>query len=317
MNPSFFIISGAVAVSGVLLASAWAAYGLPELLSVTAGLAELCQTLFVRCIESSKLGVIILPWIGAILTASGLLNALTKAGIDLYRISMAARILQKMPKIQTSSATIVAIKDDVPAAFTFGLINPKIFLSSGLLGLLGRSELLAVFYHELHHKKNLDPLRLFIVRFITNAFYYIPAIGVYARTFAAKNEFNADAHAADKINDPLSLASAIAKVGKNNAINLAIAGISGDPTSLRIKRLINEEGAISAQTNYKLRTILASALSTLFIAASLILPLTSSSYAKETCTTEHCEIHKDKIGQSCRTHCETHKHAVHNGHMHR
>lgn len=101
-----------------------------------------------------------------------------------------------------------------PLVFTAGVFKPEVFVSKGLIEALSEEELRAVLLHELGHGKRWDPLRLLIVRTISDALWFLPFIRELAAGFLDAAEQAADEAAVQRLPDPLDLASAIVKVAK-------------------------------------------------------------------------------------------------------
>ena len=319
MNRRFFVISGLCALTLSAITYLWVSYGLPGLVAISGDVTELCHSFFVRCMEYSGILSIILPWAAALTVAGGFIYALIKAARRMINARRAAKTLNRITttnNVKTQPGPVVAIKDDLPAAFTFGLLRPRIYISTGLVKKLDRQELLGVFHHELHHKKNLDPLKLFIMNFIADALFYIPAISALSRSMAIKYELSADAKAAEKINDPLALASAIVKVGISGRPGIPAVGISGDPAAMRVRRLTGDK--IAENRRIGLTTCLTSILAAAFIIVFLIVPV-ASSHARQACSTDHCSTQKKMNDNACKRHCKTHgaiNHSTGGSHAH-
>ncbi len=62
----------------------------------------------------------------------------------------------------------------LPLAFTAGFLKPEIFISSSLLDSLNERELKGILFHEIHHKKNYDPLKDLFISFISDSLFFIP-----------------------------------------------------------------------------------------------------------------------------------------------
>src|SRR3972149_1737768 len=246
---------------------AWAAWSLPGLIHITGSVAEACQTLFVRCVELLSIGKLFFFWSGALLVLSGVVYAGLKA------------------------------------AFTHGLLKPRIYISTGLMKCLSRDELRAVFRHELCHRDKLDPLRFLALGFLWNAFFYIPASGLLVSFSRLKSEHEAD-DAAVKSSEPVSLASAILKVARTSSA-LPIASLAGSQEQVtgRIKRLLEGRQPVFS---ISLSKALPSAAVAITLFAALSMPLYADMRSHE-CTMERCETHVDMV-DNCRTHCETGPH---------
>ncbi|MBI1912521.1 MAG: M48 family metalloprotease [Deltaproteobacteria bacterium] len=295
----------------IALASAalgWAAYGLPGLFNLTFGVMNLCQSLFVRCLEYTAILKVVLVWLGIFALAGGLLYAAFK---NIKGLLKAHGIIKAMPLMDKGSS-VVLIKDDLSkAAFTHGLIKPRIYISTGLIKSLERSELLSVFAHELHHKRNYDPLRFFLFNFLRDAFFYLPLISHFVGVMLLKKECEADDAAIAAISEPVSLAEALVKVASFNRASFAPASftgnIEGGSISGRVRRII--EGRELKFKRPALRAITISLFIAGLLMTSILLPLHSAASLANDCSTEHCSTHINKLGDDCRTHCKTsHKH---------
>lgn len=297
-----FPISILLLASGALL---WGVYGLPGLLSLTAELTAFCQSVFVRCLESIALIKLAFLWTGALLLACGIIHSLVKNICSAYR---ANREIKKLPLRNGSS--VILIKDkETKTAFTHGLLRPRIYISEGLINSLERDEFRAVFMHELHHKRRYDPLRFFILNMLKDAFFYIPIAKHVTGYIKASREHEADRAAKGK--EPLVLASALVKVASfNNTAFIPSPSIHGENNggglTHRVKLLI--EGGRLEYKFPSLKVTSMSFLTTAFLALSLWLPLSAGQIGNP-CSKEHCEEHIDKLGNDCKSHCDSsHKH---------
>jgi len=301
----------------VLGALAWAALGLPALLALTYGLTDFCQSLLVRCVEYSSILEVAFLWAGFLTLCSGLVYGMGRAATNLVRT---ARAVKKLP-LTGRGRSVVLIRDGSRTAFTHGFLNPRVYLSTGLLDSLEREEKQAVFLHELHHRRRRDPLRFFLFNLLKDSFFYIPALRHMVGSAIARGEHEADRAGAEA--GPLSLASALVKVASFNRASHAgmLASITGgggakNPRSMtaRVERLV--EGTDFRHAHIPARQVAASIMVALVLSVSLALPVLSSSEVNAECTTDHCAVHSDKLGQECKTHCELSSHGKHHSHLH-
>jgi beta-lactamase regulating signal transducer with metallopeptidase domain len=84
------------------------------------------------------------------------------------------------------------VKDNNKFSFCFGLIKPKICLSTGLLRSLTENELKSVLLHESYHLKNYDPLKILLGKTSTVMFFFIPVFGDIQKYYAFSKEIAAD-----------------------------------------------------------------------------------------------------------------------------
>ncbi|MBI5047903.1 MAG: M56 family metallopeptidase [Deltaproteobacteria bacterium] len=305
----------------VALAFAWLMYAFPQMLVFTATVAEWCQSLFLQCLEYLLIVKISFLWLGFGIVAAAFMYAFLKAAFMLIRTQ---RQIKNLPLADYGD--IMIIRDDkLKTAFTHGFFNPKIYISRGLINSLDSSEFQAVYLHELHHKNRKDPLKLFILSILRDAFLYIPISRFFAEFMHSKAEAAADDAVVAKMKEPISLAGALLKIaGFNNEIRPAPAGskqesqesearsnvilqpasINGfGSTEARIKRLIQEtEERVNLPA---IKTSIVSILISGFLAMSLTMPLFISFPAIGQCDTSHCAVHMNKLGKDCQSHCET------------
>jgi Zn-dependent protease with chaperone function len=84
------------------------------------------------------------------------------------------------------------IEDHAPQAFCAGLLQPRVYFSSGMLEALDGPALAAVLAHERHHARRRDPLRLASARVLGAALFWIPARRQLLRRQLALAEMSAD-----------------------------------------------------------------------------------------------------------------------------
>ncbi|MEK7313559.1 MAG: M56 family metallopeptidase [Deltaproteobacteria bacterium] len=299
-------------LSVTIAALAWAAFGLHGVLSFTSGVLELCQSLFVRCIEYKDALKLIFLWSGASLVFGGIVYGAAAAGRNLFR----ARQRIKGLSLYDNGGGIVVIKNDtLRLAFTHGFFRPRIYISNSLITSLDRNELLSVFFHELRHKKAKDPLRFFLIGFFKDCFFYIPLLRVIYANARAKAEIMADDFAASLLKEPLSLASALLKVASHNG-RLALEGVSiagggGCGIAERVKRLIH--GIEPAPRKASFKSLFLSFSVAVALIISFAWPVSARFHDKGpvNCTTGHCESHAASLGKDCKKHCEAQGHPTH------
>lgn len=284
-------------------ALAWLYFGLPGLLTLTYGITDFCQSIFVRCVESFSLIKIAFLWAGIFTLASGGIYGIIKAATGILKAHGA---IKRLPLFD-NGGTVVLIRDDKSkAAFTHGLLNPRIYISTGLIKSLDKKELRVVFLHELHHKRHFDPLMFFLLTLLKDTFFYLPLVKDFIRILKIKRELLADDSAISKNSEGLSLAAALVKVASFNNVLYVPASFTGSEGGIiisRVKRIIEGSEIRFAPPSFKATALSLAAAA--FLTVSLAMPLAAAPKAEE-CTTEHCAVHIDKLGASCKAHCKTH-----------
>ena len=110
------------------------------------------------------------------------------------------------------SGKVIEIQIAEPTVFCYGFINPRICISSAVVNLLSGNELKAVLLHEQHHLKVYEPIKLFLVKIISNALFFIPGIKNLAKQYVVFSELAADETATDNFKNKVSLAQALNKI---------------------------------------------------------------------------------------------------------
>ena len=106
---------------------------------------------------------------------------------------------------------VTVLATPVPLAFCFGLLNPAICLSTGLIETLTDRELKAVLLHEEHHRRHYDPLRTLLVDVAAALLFFLPAAVEWRNLFHVATELAADRYAV-RLAGRFSLAGALHKL---------------------------------------------------------------------------------------------------------
>lgn len=98
-----------------------------------------------------------------------------------------------------------------PFSFTYGLLAPRVVVTTGLLEILSVDEIEAVLEHERYHVDNLDPLKAVLADVAAQGLFYLPALRDLRRRYLGGRELAADRRALRRCG-PRSLAGALRKV---------------------------------------------------------------------------------------------------------
>lgn len=215
---------------------------------------QCCPDLVSNCLLYLAMVNSIIPWIGIGILFLGLLNGLPRLILSIMgslkfanRLESArirGRIYNRLKRLcDEELVKRIVVFDDIKInnAFTIGLFKPRVYLSVSLCKRLKNEELKAVILHEAHHMKKHDPLRLLIVAFVCDIFFFIPLSRYLKELFISSKEKAADDAAVAASKKPLELASALIKLlrSKNDLIlNPTAIWEHGSPAE-RIHRLIN------------------------------------------------------------------------------
>lgn len=80
-------------------------------------------------------------------------------------------------------------------SFAYGTLTPCVAVSRGLFHGISAEELRAVLEHERYHVRNLDPLKVLIVRALPATFFFMPVLGDLRLRYVAARELAADRRA--------------------------------------------------------------------------------------------------------------------------
>lgn len=194
---------------------------------------------------------------------------------------------------------LILIQDNKPFALCFGIRNPKIYISSGMVELMDTHELEAVLRHEQHHLKNRDGLTMLLAEITGSLFPFFPVLTDIIRNYRIEREVNADREAMKALEDAKPLVSALKKLlgPKSRAIALASAIADQDTLEPRIKALTKKEFTFR---KFKARNMLVSLLSVGFLAAIILTP----AYAVEIRNSHENAVMMCLADRSCASWCK-------------
>lgn len=90
---------------------------------------------------------------------------------------------------------LVLAMDARPFALTFGLLRPRVAISTGLARCLDPDELHAVLVHESVHVRFRDPLRDLVLAILASRYFFLPLLQRRADFFRDHRELTADRYA--------------------------------------------------------------------------------------------------------------------------
>lgn len=110
------------------------------------------------------------------------------------------------------SGKIIEIQTNEPMVFCYGFIKPRICISTTIVNSLSSQELKAVLLHEQHHAKVYEPIKLLLVKIISNTLFFMPGIKNLTKQYAVFSELAADETATDNFKNKVPLAQALDKI---------------------------------------------------------------------------------------------------------
>lgn len=215
------------------------------------------------------------------LAIAALVAAMIKA---VFVIASARRVARRYHHSAQEFPRLIAVLSDLGAedvrvrvagdagisAFTYGVIQPTICLSSGLIDKLDDIKLTALVAHEMGHIKRRDNLAIFLALFVRDFLWPLPISHQLFAIFVSEKEFAADDFAVRVTGKPLELAGAIVSVAKalqnKKALSPAYATFFSNTATAktRIHRLLQSGDA--ARTSV-LRLVTGALISILILAS--------------------------------------------------
>ncbi len=154
----------------------------------------------------------------------------SKQLVDIKRNIRQRAMIPKAIKRITSGlgleSKIDIIKDNNQFSFCYGIIKPRICLSTSLVKKLTPNELKAVLLHESYHLKSHDPLKILVGQAASHMFFFLPVLGDVYKYYALSKEIAADG-VAIKMGQKESLLSALSKlINLNNPRFSGVAALA-------------------------------------------------------------------------------------------
>lgn len=199
-----------------------------------------------------------LPAVGAVIPLLGLVLMSGRGSVTLIRqLKDTRRFLTSLPAREDPAPTrlrrltselgitdhVDLIPDTRAYSFCYGLLRPRICVTTGLLSLLDDAELRALLLHERHHLRQHDPLRILVSEVLAHALSPLPIANLLARRHRVAQEVAADQAAIAGSNSEVPLSSALLKLLTTRRDHLHIPAAVGafSATEERIARLVYGE----------------------------------------------------------------------------
>lgn len=157
-----------------------------------------------------------------------------------YKESTLTKELNEL--FSNTNEDVIVVSYPTTLAITMGFFKPRIIISTGLINLLTDEELNAVLAHELYHKNNRDPLKMFLLSLFSTTFRYIPILKWFHQKYRIVQEVLADEYAIERQATSASLSSALLKmlkVGKKEKMPFTYASFADTSVNYRIEYLLN------------------------------------------------------------------------------
>lgn len=209
------------------------------------------------------------------------------------------KIVQRLGKKLNLEGKIDVIKDINQFSFCYGIIKPRICLSTGLIKKLNSNELQAVILHESYHLRNFDPLKIVISKVAAQMFFFIPTLRDIQKYYALSKEIEAD-KVATQTDSRKSLLSALSKLITIDTPQYAgVAGLANiDSLEKRIKFLAGAQN----QNSFRLSLFNLSLSITIVLVSFMALtaPVHAMSMDDQSMDTSYCVCpYDDRCSKQC------------------
>ncbi|MDR4509112.1 MAG: M56 family metallopeptidase [Candidatus Brocadiaceae bacterium] len=185
-----------------------------------------CGTFCIKCVFTFRTMITFFHWTVNVLLLFGIYKAIHLGLSMIYREYRFIRITDSLPiddlpklkrvlrGVDSTSWPVLLDDQESMLAFTSGLLKPKVYVSKGLCLYLKPKELFSVIMHEAYHKKDMAPLKVFIVKILCAFNYYLPVNRFLANRYHSFSEKAADDYAISATQEPFELATAMVKISR-------------------------------------------------------------------------------------------------------
>ncbi|MBI3486205.1 M48 family metalloprotease [Candidatus Daviesbacteria bacterium] len=200
---------------------------------------------------------------------------------------------------------IDVIKDKNRFSFCYGIIRPRICLSTGFIKVLNNEELKAVLLHESYHLRNYDPLKIVIGRAASRMLFFIPALGDIQKYYALSKEIAADNMTIKNTGKQPILSSLSKLITLNNPKFSGVAAFaSSDDLEMRIKYLTGLQNTVLFRSS--IFSIFLSIIVILFSVFILNAPVHAMGLNNQSMNTLYCVCpYDDRCSGECQDRLKT------------
>jgi len=203
--------------------------------------------------------------------------------LSFAKASHSAKLKAAIKVLGLDRKRVIEISSPDLAVFCFGFLEPKICISHALVNMLNKDELKAVLEHEAQHMISYEPLKILVVKYFHNIFFFLPGLKTSAIKYITFSELAADEKASGNSAVRSSLASAILKISEceeNKRQNTNASLFSFSPLmEERANRLSDE--AYTPKFKFIDRSLIAGSLGLAVISLLLIFIFSNSTKAFE------------------------------------
>lgn len=183
-----------------------------------------------------------------------------KINILLHKKGDARKNLYKLFEKRKLTGKVVIVKNNKSFAFCFGIIRPKIYISTGLLDIVNTKELEAILIHERYHLRSRDTISTAVISTIESLFLFFPVVLDILRNFQIRQELKADQEVIKTTGSSRAILSVLKKLIKSSSDSFQATPAIASRYTLepRINSLVNKDIRL---TKIKLANLLVSVIS--------------------------------------------------------
>jgi Zn-dependent protease with chaperone function len=108
------------------------------------------------------------------------------------RAPIPALLAEQAGRAGVARGRLVVIGAAAPFALTYGVLRPRVLVSTGLAEVLAGGELAAVLTHEQEHVRGRDPVKAVVARALPARYFYVPYLARLRARYIAGRELAAD-----------------------------------------------------------------------------------------------------------------------------
>ncbi|OME75948.1 hypothetical protein BK120_30255 [Paenibacillus sp. FSL A5-0031] len=157
-------------------------------------------------------------------------------------------------RLNFKKTEIIVIKESAFVALSFGLLKPRILISTGAIARFNDEEIEAILFHELYHCKSYHPLQMNFLTLLSKGLAFVPVIKDLTHYYAIWTELLADRYAISRMSTEAPIGQVLLSLIKSHKNSVAGAGthFANEAVNYRIKQIIDPSGDISiSMTNRK------------------------------------------------------------------
>ncbi|WP_213524530.1 M56 family metallopeptidase [Paenibacillus sp. J31TS4] len=136
---------------------------------------------------------------------------------------------------------IIVIKDSSFVAMSYGILKPKILISTYVLSKFTEVEIEAILHHEVYHCKSRHPFQMNMLTFLSKGLAFVPVIKDLSRYYSIWAELLADRYAINRMNSEVPIGKVLLSLVKGNTNHAVGAGthFANEAVNYRIKQIID------------------------------------------------------------------------------